>query len=133
MESIVALQRDFFLADDDESLLRPMVLKDVAERAKVDVSTVSRAVNSKYVETAFGIYSLRHFFSTQFTNSTGDTVAARQVRAALLELIAEEDKSAPYSDETLAALLAERGLKVARRTISKYRETLGIPKANLRR
>lgn len=133
MESIVALQRDFFLADDDDSLLRPMVLKDVAERAKVDVSTVSRAVNSKYVETAFGIYSLRHFFSTQFTNSTGDTVAARQVRAALLELIAEEDKSAPYSDETLAALLAERGLKVARRTISKYRETLGIPKANLRR
>lgn len=133
MESIVHLQRDFFVNDDDESLLRPMVLKDVAELAKVDVSTVSRAVNSKYVETDFGVYSLRHFFSTQFTSSDGETVAARKVKAALSEMIAAEDRRAPLSDEALAAKLAEAGLKVARRTVSKYREQLGIPKASLRR
>lgn len=133
MESIVALQHDFFVNDDDETLLRPMVLKDIADRAHVDISTVSRAVNSKYVETDFGIYPLRYFFSTRFTSSDGETVAARQVKAALAELVESEDKSSPYSDEALAALLAERGLKVARRTVTKYRETLGIPKAGLRR
>ena len=133
MESIVRLQRDFFVADDDESLLRPMVLKDVAERVGIDISTVSRAVNSKYVATDFGVYSLLFFCATQFTNSTGETVAARQVKAALSQLIAEEDKRRPHSDEALAALLAERGLKVARRTVTKYREALGIPKAGLRR
>lgn len=133
MQTIVELQRDFFVADDDEALLRPMLLKDVAQRVGIDVSTVSRAVNSKYVATDFGVYSLRFFFSTQFTAATGETVAARQVKAALAEIIAGEDKRNPYSDETLARLLAERGLKVARRTVTKYREALGIPKAGLRR
>lgn len=133
MEAIVALQRDFFVNDDDESALRPMVLKDVAERAHVDISTVSRAINSKYVETDYGVYSLRHFFSTQFTSSDGETVAARQVKAALAEIVAAEDKRAPMSDESIAQALAARGLKVARRTVSKYREQLGIPKAGLRR
>lgn len=132
MESIAHLQRDFFLNDDDELLLRPMVLKDVAALAGVDVSTVSRAVNSKYVETLFGTYSLKHFFSTQFANADGDTVAARQVKAALLDIVSQEDKRAPLSDEQMARLLAERGLKVARRTVTKYREQLGIPKAGLR-
>ncbi len=133
MEAIVTLQRDFFTTDDDESLLRPMVLKDVAERAGVDISTVSRAVNSKYVETDFGVYPLRHFFSTQFTSATGETVAARQVKAAIAELIGAEDRRNPFSDETLVTLLAERGMTVARRTVTKYRENLGIPKARLRR
>lgn len=132
MESIVHLQRAFFLNDDDESQLQPMVLKDVATLAGVDISTVSRAVNSKYVETPFGIYSLKFFFSTQFANSDGDTVAARQVKNALLEIVQAEDKRTPLSDEQMALLLAERGLKVARRTVSKYREQLGIPKAGLR-
>lgn len=132
VESIVQLQSEFFLNDDDELLLRPMVLKDVATLAGVDVSTVSRAVNSKYVQTLFGTYSLKFFFSTQFANSDGDTVAARQVKAALLELVEQEDKRAPHSDEQLARLLAERGLKVARRTVTKYREQLGIAKASLR-
>ena len=133
MEAIVALQFDFFTNDDDESRLHPMVLKDVAERAHVDISTVSRAINSKYVETDYGTYPLRHFFSTQFTSANGETVAARQVKTALAEIVASEDKRAPLSDEALAKALAQRGLKVARRTVSKYREQLNIPKAGLRR
>ena len=94
METIVELQREFFVNDDDETLLVPMVLKDVAERAHVDISTVSRAINSKYVETDYGVYSLRHFFSTQFTSADGETVAARQVKAALAEIVENEDKRA---------------------------------------
>lgn len=133
METIVALQREFFVNDDDETLLVPMVLKDVAERAHVDISTVSRAINSKYVETDYGVYSLRHFFSTQFTSADGETVAARQVKAALAEIVENEDKRAPLSDEAIVEALAERGLKVARRTVSKYRSQLNIPKAGLRR
>ena len=133
MEAIVELQKDFFVNDDDESQIRPMVLKDIAERAHIDVSTVSRAINSKYVETDYGTYPLRHFFSTQFTSADGETVAARQVKAAIQEIIAAEDKRKPLSDEAVATRLAERGLKVARRTVSKYREQLGIAKAGLRR
>lgn len=133
MEAIVERQRDFFVADDDETLLHPMVLKDIAETAGVDISTVSRAVNSKYVETDFGTYPLRHFFSTQFTSADGETLAARKVKAAIAEIVAGEDRKAPLSDEALAAMLAERGMKVARRTVSKYREQLGIPKSGLRR
>ena len=133
METIVELQREFFVNDDDETLLVPMVLKDVAERAHVDISTVSRAINSKYVETDYGVYSLRHFFSTQFTSADGETVAARQVKAALAEIVENEDKRAPLSDEAIVEALAERGLKVARRTVSKYRSQLNIPKAGLRR
>ena len=132
METIVELQREFFV-NDDETLLVPMVLKDVAERAHVDISTVSRAINSKYVETDYGVYSLRHFFSTQFTSADGETVAARQVKAALAEIVENEDKRAPLSDEAIVEALAERGLKVARRTVSKYRSQLNIPKAGLRR
>jgi len=127
MEAIVELQKDFFVNDDDESQIRPMVLKDIAERAHIDVSTVSRAINSKCT------YPLRHFFSTQFTSADGETVAARKVKAAIQEIIAAEDKRKPLSDEAVATLLAERGLKVARRTVSKYREQLGIAKAGLRR
>ena len=132
MEAIVELQKDFFVNDDDETLLVPMVLKDVAERAHVDISTVSRAINSKYVETDYGVYSLRHFFSTQFTSADGETVAARQVKAALAEIVENEDKRA-HSRRSHRRGLAERGLKVARRTVSKYRSQLNIPKAGLRR
>ena len=133
MEAIVDFQRAFFVNDDDESQIKPMVLKDIAERARIDVSTVSRAINSKYVETDYGTYPLRHFFSTQFTSADGETVAARKVKAAIQEIIATEDKRKPLSDEAVAAVLLERGMKVARRTVSKYREQLNIPKAGLRR
>lgn len=133
MQVIVQLQRDFFLKDDDELALKPMVLKDVAELAAVDISTVSRAVNSKYVETNYGIYPLRYFFSTQFATADGEMIAARQVKAAIAQMIAEEDKQKPFSDEVIAQRLAQQGFKVARRTVSKYREQLGIAKASLRK
>lgn len=132
MRCIVDLQRPFF-DEDDESLLRPLTLKDVAERVGVDISTVSRVTNSKYVQTAYGMYPLKFFFSTQFTSSEGDELSSRQVRNALREVIEAEDKRHPLSDEALAAELCKRGQNVARRTVAKYRDMLGIPTARLRR
>lgn len=133
MRVIVALQRDFFVNDDDESMLHPMILKDVADRAKVDVSTVSRVVNSKYVETNFGFYSLKSFFSSQFTTESGEEMSARKIREAIREIVDAEDKRRPLSDEAITAALKARDLIVARRTVAKYREQLGILKASLRR
>ena len=133
MRAIVNLQLPFFTSDDDESQLRPLTLKEVAARAGVDISTVSRATGSKYVQTAYGIYPLKYFFSSQFTNEAGDELSARQVRAALREIVDAEDKQHPLSDEAITARLKERGLPVARRTVAKYREQMGIPPARLRR
>lgn len=133
MQGIVEIQTDFFVENDDEALLRPMALKDVALRAGVDISTVSRAANSKYVQTDYGIYPLKFFFSSQFTSEDGDEMSTRKIQTAIRELVDGEDKKAPYSDEKLTALLAEKGLKVARRTVAKYREQLGILSTRLRR
>ena len=133
MRVIVDLQAAFFIEDDEEALLRPMTLKDVAIRANVDISTVSRVAGSKYVQTAYGIYPLKYFFSSQFTSGDGDEMSSREIRAAIKELVAEEDPKRPYSDEALTALLAQKGLKVARRTVAKYREQLGILSTRLRR
>jgi len=133
MQAIVDLQEDFFTADDDEERLRPMTLREVAVRAGVDISTVSRAASSKYVQTDYGIYPLKYFFSLQFTAETGDEISSRQVKMALRDIIAAEDKHAPYPDEMLAALLKQRGFPVARRTVAKYREQLGILSTRLRR
>ena len=132
MRTIVSLQRPFF-DDDDEQLLRPLTLKGVAERVGVDISTVSRVTNSKYVQTLYGTYPLKFFFSTQFTSSEGDELSSRQVRAALRETIEAEDKKHPWSDEALAAELKKKGFDVARRTVAKYRDMLGIPTARLRK
>lgn len=132
MRCIVAMQRPFF-DEDDEALLRPLTLKDVAEKVGVDISTVSRVTSSKYVQTIYGTYPLKFFFSTQFTSSQGDELSARQVRNALRELIEAEDKQHPLSDEALAAALKQRGLDVARRTVAKYRDMLGFPTARMRR
>lgn len=132
MECIVALQRPFF-DDDDETLLRPLTLKEVAERVGVDISTVSRVTSSKYVQTAYGTYPLKFFFGTQFITSDGDELSARQVRATLREVIDAEDKKHPLSDEALAAELKRRGQTVARRTVAKYREMMGLPTARLRK
>ena len=132
MRTIVSLQLPFF-EDDDEQQLRPLTLKDVAERVGVDISTVSRVTNSKYVQTLYGTYPLKFFFGTQFTSSEGDELSARQVRAALREVIENEDKSHPMSDEALAAELKKKGLVVARRTVAKYRDMLGFPTARLRK
>ena len=133
MNAIATFQTDFFASDDDEALLRPLTLKEVAARAGVDISTVSRVTNSKYVQTDYGTYPLKFFFSSQFTTSDGDELSSRQVRAALQEIIDAEDKHSPLSDEALAAALTAKGQKVARRTVAKYREVLGIPSARMRK
>ncbi len=132
MRTIVSLQLPFF-EDDDEQQLRPLTLKDVAERVGVDISTVSRVTNSKYVQTLYGTYPLKFFFSTQFTSSEGDELSSRQVRAALRDIIENEDKSHPMSDELLSAELKKKGFDVARRTVAKYRDLLGFPTARLRK
>lgn len=132
MRAIVAFQRPFF-DDDDEMLLRPLTLKEVAARAGVDISTVSRVTNSKFVETRYGIYPLRHFFSSQFTSTDGEEVSARLVKSTLRRLIDQEDKRHPLSDEALMDALKEEGLTVARRTVAKYRDMMGLPTARLRR
>lgn len=133
MQGIVDLQADFFTNDDDEALLRPLTLKTVAARAGVDISTVSRVTGSKYVQTDYGTYPLKFFFSSQFTSEDGEEMSARQVRNALQDLVDAEDKRQPLPDEALAERLKAQGLKVARRTVAKYREQLGIPPARLRR
>ena len=132
MTAIVELQRPFF-DEDDETLLRAMTLKDVASRIGVDISTVSRVTGSKYVQTDYGIYPLKFFFSTQFVTEAGDELSARRVKTALRELLETEDKKAPLADQVLAERLKEAGFPVARRTVAKYREQLGFPPARLRR
>ncbi len=132
MQTIVELQRPFF-DDDDEQLLRPMVLKDIATRIGMNVSTVSRVTGSKYVQTAFGVYPLKFFFSSQFTSEGGEDLSTRRVKAALREAIDAEDKQSPLADEALTALLKEKGLPVARRTVTKYRVQMGIPVARFRK
>ncbi len=132
MEAIIALQRPFFL-DGDESLLRPLILKDVAEVTGYDISTISRATISKYVQTPFGIFPLRYFFSDGIANSEGEEVSIKEVHNIIKELVDEEDKTSPLTDEQLVTALAQRGFKIARRTIAKYREQLHIPVARMRK
>ena len=131
MTAIVAYQREFFL-QGDSSFLRPMVLKDIAEIIKLDVSTVSRVCNNKYVQTQFGIFPLKHFFSEAITKQDGGEISTREIKEAVRELIAAEDKSRPITDDELVELLHQKGYSIARRTVAKYREQLGIPVARLR-
>ncbi|MDL2277916.1 RNA polymerase factor sigma-54 [Parabacteroides sp. OttesenSCG-928-G07] len=132
MEAIVTLQHDFFLTGD-EATLRPMILKDVAERAGYDISTISRVSNSKYVQTNFGIYSLKYFFSESMQTESGEEISTREVKKIMKEHIDEEDKRKPLTDEELAKILQEKGYVIARRTVAKYREQLEIPVARLRK
>lgn len=132
METIILLQRDFFLTGD-ESTLRPMILKDVAERAGYDISTISRVSNSKYVQTNFGIYPLKYFFSESMQTDSGEEISTREVKKIMKDHIDGEDKRKPLTDEELAVILKEKGYIIARRTIAKYREQLGIPVARLRK
>ena len=132
MRAIIQWQHRFF-EDGDEASLRPMILKDIAERTGLDISTVSRVSNSKYAQTRWGTFPLRHFFSDGYTTADGEELSTREIKAALQELIEAEDKRKPLSDETLKDLLAEKGYPIARRTVSKYREQLGIPVARLRK
>lgn len=130
MKAIIEYQHDYFM---DESHLKPMVLKDIAERTGFDISTISRVVNSKYIETHFGIYPLKYFFSEGLENQDGEEVSTRELKKALRECVDAEDKRKPLTDDQLVAEMNKRGYKVARRTIAKYRDQLDIPKARLRK
>jgi RNA polymerase sigma-54 factor len=132
MRAIIQLQRQFFL-DGDEASIRPMILKDVAEKSGLDISTVSRVSNSKYAQTRWGTFPLRHFFSDGYVTESGEELSTRQIKAALRDLVDAEDKRKPLSDDLLKDLLAEKGFPIARRTVAKYREQLGIPIARLRK
>jgi RNA polymerase sigma-54 factor len=132
MRAIVQLQYDFFL-EGDESDLKPMILKDVAERIFMDISTVSRVANSKAVQTEFGIFPLKFFFSEGIATDSGEEVSNKEVKQFLKKLIEGEDKHKPLSDDKLERLLKEKGYLIARRTVAKYREQLGLPVARLRK
>lgn len=132
MRAIIQLQRQFFI-DGDEASLRPMILKDVAEKAGLDISTVSRVSNSKYAQTRWGTFPLRHFFSDGYVTESGEELSTRQIKAALRDLVDAENKRKPLSDDQLKDKLAEKGFPIARRTVAKYREQLGIPIARLRK
>ena len=130
MQAIISLQRQFFL-DGDEASLRPMILKDVAEKTGLDLSTISRVSNSKYAQTRWGTFPLRHFFSDSYVTESGEELSTRQIKAALRDIVEAEDK--PLSDDAIKDQLAQRGFPIARRTVAKYREQLGIPIARLRK
>ena len=132
MRAIIEFQHDYFI-DGDETSLKPMVLKDIAERTGFDISTISRVVNSKWIQTHFGIFPLKYFFSEGLENSEGEEVSTREIKKVLREMVDGEDKHNPLPDDELVDGLAAKGYKVARRTIAKYRALLDIPKARLRR
>lgn len=132
MTAIMNHQYDFFLTGDETSL-RPMILKDIAEKTGLDISTVSRVANSKFVQTEFGTYRLKFFFSESLTTESGEEVSTREVKKILSDLIEGENKKKPLSDERLTELLQEKGYNIARRTVAKYREQLNIPVARLRK
>ena len=132
MKAIIDWQRDFF-KDGDESELRPMILKDIAAVTGLDISTVSRVSNMKYVQTRWGVFPLRYFFNDSYTTQEGEEISTRKIKVALRETIENEDKQHPLSDQALTEVMAEKGFPVARRTIAKYREQLGLPVARLRK
>jgi len=132
MGAIMKYQQDFFLTGD-ETTLRPMILKDIAEVTGLDISTVSRVANSKFVQTEFGTYRLKFFFSESLSTESGEEVSTREVKKILSDMIASEDKHRPFSDEVLTEMLQEKGYNIARRTVAKYREQLNVPVARLRK
>ena len=129
---MLQLQHQFFV-DVDEASLRPMILRDVAEKTGLDPSTISRVSNSKYAQTRWGTFPLRHFFSDSYVTENGEQLSTRQIKAALRDIVEGEDQKHPLSDDVIKEELAKRGFPIARRTVAKYREQLGIPIARLRR
>lgn len=132
MSAIMNFQHAFFLTGD-ETNLRPMILKDIAELVGLDISTISRVANSKYVQTNYGIYSLKYFFSESMSKDTGEEVSTREVKKILSEAIQSEEKNKPLTDDKLTLILQEKGYNIARRTVAKYREQLNYPVARLRK
>lgn len=132
MNSILEYQNDYFL-EGDETRMRPMILKDIAEVTNLDISTISRVSNSKYIQTHFGIFPLKYFFSEGLQTESGEEVSTREIKKILEECIANEDKRKPLTDDKLAVILKEKSYNIARRTVAKYREQLNIPVARLRK
>ncbi len=130
MHAIVDRQRDFFETGEG---LKPLIYKDIAETIRMDISTISRVVNGKYVQTDFGVYELRYFFSEGISTQSGEDVSNKEVKERIREILSSEDKSKPLSDEEIASILKEKGFNIARRTVAKYRESMMIPVARLRR
>ncbi len=132
MNAIIEFQEEYFI-DGDETKLRPMILKDIAELTNLDISTISRVANSKYIQTHFGIFPLKYFFSEGLQTDSGEEVSTREIKKILTECVFNEDKRRPLTDEKLAEILQEKGYLIARRTVAKYREQLNIPVARLRK
>lgn len=132
MDTILKYQKEYFLTGD-ETKLRPMILKDIADVVELDISTVSRVTNSKYIQTPFGTFLLKSFFSESLSTDSGEDVSTREVKKILQNIIEDESKKKPFTDGVLAEMLKDKGYNIARRTIAKYREQLGIPVARLRK
>ena len=132
MQAILEYQKEYFV-DGDPTRLRPMILKDIADRTGLDVSTISRVVNSKYIQTHFGIFSLKTLFSEAMQTESGEEVSSHEIKQILSDCIENEDKRKPLTDETLMEILNDKGYRIARRTVAKYREMLNIPVARLRK
>jgi RNA polymerase sigma-54 factor len=132
MEAIVNYQKEFFLSGD-ETRLKPMILKDIADLVYMDISTISRVANSKYIQTPYGTYLLKYFFSESLSTDEGEEVSSREVKQILKDAIEAENKRKPLTDDKLGKLLNEKGYNIARRTVAKYREQLGIAVARLRK
>lgn len=132
MNAIIEYQYDFFLTGD-EAKLKPMILKDISDKTGLDISTISRVANSKYIQTPFGIYSLKYFFSEGMQKQDGEEVSTRQIKSILKECIDNEDKTKPLTDEKLSKILKDKGYPIARRTVAKYREQLNLPVARMRK
>ncbi|MDO9634574.1 MAG: RNA polymerase factor sigma-54, partial [Paludibacter sp.] len=132
MRAIVDFQHDFFIEGDDV-FMKPMILKDIADITGYDISTISRVSNSKYIQTEFGVYAVKYFFSESMTNDSGEEVSTREIKKILQNCIEHEDKKKPLNDDALAEVLKTKGYIIARRTVAKYREQLNIPVARLRK
>lgn len=132
MQVIFDFQKEFFTTGD-ETKLKPMILKDIADRTGLDISTISRVANSKHIQTPYGVYPLKYFFSEGLQTESGEEASSRQIKQILQDTINEEDKKKPYTDEQLAEVLKTKGYIIARRTIAKYREQLGLPVGRLRK
>lgn len=132
MNAIISYQYEYFL-DGEETFLKPMILKDIAERTGLDISTISRVANSKYIQTDFGIFTLKYFFSEGMTTESGEEVSTREIKSILADVIGAEEKKKPLTDDKLAEILKEKGYLIARRTVAKYREQLNLPVARLRK
>ena len=132
MSEIIDFQKEYFM-EGDETKLKPMILKDIADRTGLDISTISRVSNSKYIQTHFGIFPLKYFFSEGMQKDTGEEVSTREIKKILEDCISNEDKRKPLTDDRLAQILKEKSYPIARRTVAKYREQLGIPVARMRK